>query len=226
MSVSETVPNSPMRVFLLIESRLLREALERLLRKRSDLQVVGRGAQSEITPEQFKDLQADVVVIDCFHPQWLCAPSKHCDVLNGAKFLLLGMNDDPEQFLAAVKAGISGYLLKDASTSEVLAGVRAIYRGEAVCPPKLCLRLFQYVARMTRETKVQSNAPRPGLTIRQKQLVELVAQGLTNKEIAFRLNLSEFTVRNHIHRILKQVEVGSRTEAVEALIASGYSLKN
>src|SRR6266851_5740575 len=84
--------------------------------------------------------------------------------------------------------------------------------------------LLNFVPHIIEETPVKRSAPRPDLTIRQQQLMVFVANGLTNKEIASHLNLSEFTVRNHIHRILKQVDVGSRGEAVEAIRAHGYAI--
>jgi len=136
------------------------------------------------------------------------------------------MEPDEELFMAAVRSGVMGYLLKDASAAELVAAVRAVYRGEAVCPPQLCSRLVRFVAHIIEETPVKRSAPRPDLTIRQQQLMVFVAKGLTNKEIASRLNLSEFTVRNHIHRILKQVDAGSRSEAVEAIRAYGYSISS
>jgi len=117
-------------------------------------------------------------------------------------------------------------LLKDASASELVAAVRAVHRGEAVCPPELCSTLFRFVAHVIEENPVKRSAPRPDLTIRQQQLMALVAKGLTNKEIASRLNLSEFTVRNHIHRVLKQLDAGSRSEAVEAIRAHGYAISS
>ena len=80
------------------------------------------------------------------------------------------------------------------------------------------------VAKMASEMPLRNSTSKPDLTLRQQQLVSLVAKGLTNKEIASRLNLSAFTVRNHIHRILKQVDVGSRGEAVEAIRAHGYPI--
>ena len=134
------------------------------------------------------------------------------------------MDADEDQFMAMVRAGVTGYLLKDASASEVVTAVRAVFRGEAVCPPQLCLKLFRFVAEMGEEMPVQNAAAKPDLTLRQQQLVSLVAKGLTNKEIAARLNLSEYTVRNHIHRILKQVDAESRSEAVDVIRASGFVL--
>jgi DNA-binding NarL/FixJ family response regulator len=117
-----------------------------------------------------------------------------------------------------------GYLLNDASASDLVAAVRAVHRGEAVCPPQLCSTLFRFVAHIVEEMPVKRAASRPDLTLRQQQLISLVARGLTNKEIASQLNLSEFTVRNHIHRILKQVNAGSRREAVETIRGHGYTI--
>src|SRR6266481_7683728 len=136
------------------------------------------------------------------------------------------MEPGEEQFIAAVRSGVMGYLLQDASASDVVAAVRAVYRGEAVCPPQLCSVLFRFVAQTTEEMLLADSASRPDLTLRQQQLVSLVAKGLTNKEIASQLNLSEFTVRNHIHNILKQVDASSRSEAVQTIRAYGYSISS
>ena len=103
------------------------------------------------------------------------------------------------------------------------SAVRAVARGEAVCPPRLCLALFRFVAQAAIETPAQTKQESMhGLTIRQQQLISLVARGLTNKEIASQLNLSEFTIKNHLHRIMKQVEVETRYDMVNAARASGY----
>ncbi|MGC1619886.1 MAG: response regulator transcription factor [Candidatus Acidiferrum sp.] len=167
----------------------------------------------------------DVLLIDAFVPRRL----PRCLAGSGGpradfKAVIIGMDADEEQFMEAVRFGVSGYLLKDASASDVVNAVRAVVRGEAVCPPHLCSSLFRLVARMPKETPLQDSSTKPDLTCRQQQLVTLVAKGLTNKEIASHLNLSEFTVRNHIHRILKQVDAGSRTEAVETIRARGYAI--
>ena len=134
------------------------------------------------------------------------------------------MEADENQFMAMIRVGVTGYLLKDASASGVANAVRAVFRGEAVCPPRLCSELFQFVAQTPKEASTQGIPYKPDLTLRQQQLVALVAKGLTNKEIASQLNLSEFTVRNHIHRILKQLDVETRSEAVDVVRASGYMI--
>jgi len=225
--VSEIVPSLSIRVFLMMENRLLREALIRLLRKRSDLVVVGYDEPADATSYQVLESPFDVLLIDSF--QTTCPTAKIVRETGGKaayKAVLIGMEPDEELFMAAVRSGVMGYLLKDASAAELVAAVRAVYRGEAVCPPQLCATLFRFVAHVVEETPVKRTASKPDLTLRQQQLVTLVAKGLTNKEIASQLNLSEFTVRNHIHRILKQVDAGSRSEAVETIRAYGYSISH
>lgn len=222
-ALTGTVPDSSIRIFLLIKNRLLREALFRHFRKRSDFLIVGQAGDADAAACRMLDTQCDVLVLDSLEIKWLTANiNVEREGLTACGTILIGMEPDQEQFMAAVRAGVTGYLLKDASTSDVIDGVRAIFRGEAVCPPRLCLALHRFVAKMGTAMPVQIS--RPDLTLRQQRLVRLVAQGLTNKEIASHLNLSEFTVRNHINRILKQVDAGSRSEAVEAIRAYGYSI--
>lgn len=218
---------SSIRVFLLLDNRLLRESLARHFRNRPDLLVVGQSGQAEAAQRHVLDTQSQVLVTDSFLTPWLpanLAPQNSGEAILRA--VLIGMELDEEQFLAAARSGVTAYLLKDASASDVIAAVRAVFRGEAVCPPQLCQSLFRFVARMAREMPAQSPSAIPDLTLRQQQLVALVAKGFTNKEIASHLNLSEFTVRNHIHRILKQVDAGSRSEAVETIRAYGYAISS
>jgi DNA-binding NarL/FixJ family response regulator len=225
--MTDCVPSLPIRAFLLIENRLLREALVRLFRKRSDLDVVGEASPTDETPLGIFESRCNVLVGDSFLPGRLPGSFAAKDAMPaGCRIILLGMESREEQFIAAVRFGVTGYLLQDASASDVVAAVRAVYRGEAICPRQLCSVLFRLVAQMPVEMPLSDSPPKPDLTLRQQQLVTLVAKGLTNKEIASHLNLSEFTVRNHIHNILKQVDATSRSEAVETIRASGYSISS
>jgi DNA-binding NarL/FixJ family response regulator len=225
--MNELVPSSSIRTFLLIENRLLREALVRLFSKRADLLVVGQSGYAEATALAVLESQCEVLVLDSLQTPLFSALTA-IESVDRASFrmVVIARESDEKHFLAAIRAGVTGYLLQDASASDVVAAVRAVYRGEAVCPPQLCSTLFRFVAQKTTETPVQTASSRPDLTLRQQQLVGLVAKGLTNKEIASRLNLSEFTVRNHIHRILKQVDAGSRSQAVETIRSYGYSISS
>jgi DNA-binding NarL/FixJ family response regulator len=137
------------------------------------------------------------------------------------------MDEDPHIFLKAVQLGVSGYVIKDASAGDIVCALRGVALGDAVCSPKLCMALFQHVAGEFRKKPVAADREariKFGLTHRQSQLVALVARGLTNKEIAASLNLSEFTVKNHLARIMKQVDVDSRHEAVDRIREGGYFL--
>ncbi|HKW35505.1 MAG TPA: response regulator transcription factor, partial [Candidatus Acidoferrum sp.] len=183
--MNNTVPQKPVRVFLVIENRLLREALVRLFRKRTDLAVVGESGQTDLPFQDVLDSNCDVLVIGSFQANWLPAdfPVDNLGQL-GFRAILIGMDADEKQFMAAVRAGVIGFLLKDASASDVVSAVRAVFRNEAVCPPQLCALLFRFVAQTAKELPLHSAATKLELTLRQQQLVALVAKGLTNKEIA------------------------------------------
>jgi DNA-binding NarL/FixJ family response regulator len=227
MELSNSLVDDSVRVFLLVENRLLGETLDRLFHKRPDFCLVGRCSAAETGTIDVRNLQCDVLVLDHLRMASLLDIVSDNGEQTAARprIVLISMEENEEQFFSAVRSGISAYLLKDASADDVVAAVHAATRGEAVCPPRLCFALFQCMARIALETPVQNwERPKAVLTIRQQQLIALVAKGLTNKEIASQLNLSEYTIRNHIHRIMKQVDVGSRGEAVQAIRAHGYSI--
>jgi DNA-binding NarL/FixJ family response regulator len=212
-------------VYLLTENRLLRDTLARLLRKRSEINVVGVSRHSESVKDEIISSHCDVVLTDYFDNTTGSAFLRNVlDQDSGVKLLLFGMNEDPDVFLKAVFLGICGYLLKDASAAEIVAAVRAAIRGEATCPPNLCMTLIQYLSKRSAEEFEPShpqNGDRKALTPRQLQLLRLVANGLTNKEIAANLNLSQFTVKNHIRRVMRQVEAANRHDAVDLVRATG-----
>ena len=105
-----------------------------------------------------------------------------------------------------------------------MGAVRAVFRGDAVCPPQMCARLFKTVAELKNVGIPREPKTGATLTLRQQKVMGMVARGLTNKEIASRLNLSEFTVKNHLRRIMKQMHATSRSQAVDAMLSHGYSL--
>jgi ActR/RegA family two-component response regulator len=142
--MTEIVPSQLIRVFLLTENRLLREALVRVFRKRSDFLVVGQSGETALTLCDILDSKCDVLVIASFNEYWLPSSFTIDNVGQlGFKVVMIGMDSNEEQFLATIRAGVTGYLLKDASASDVVAAVRAVSRGEAVCPPQLCQTLFR-----------------------------------------------------------------------------------
>jgi DNA-binding NarL/FixJ family response regulator len=212
-------------VYLVAEHRLLRETLVRLLRKRADIRVVGESRHLDSTSEQIIASNCQVLLLDSLTANVTKLIDDLYDKAPQIKIVLFGMDEDPQIFLIAVRLGVSGYVSKEASAAEIIAAVRAVAQGESVCPPKMCMILFQHVASEFRKQPVITDREariKFGLTHRQSQLVALVARGLSNKEIAASLNLSEFTVKSHLRRIMKQVNAESRFEAVDMMRANGF----
>jgi two-component system, NarL family, response regulator DevR len=203
-------------VFLLVENRLLRDALAKLLDKKNDLEIVGACAFSALWLEQLVRVAPDVIIIDSFtstvHGEFL---RQLRDELQSLKIVMIGMEADEQSFLHSVQEGALGYLVKDASAAEIAAAVRAVANGEAVCPPPLCTSLFRYVARQRQQLPSFQVKVSLGLTNREQQLVLLIGRGMTNKEIASQLCLAEQTVRNHVHRMLRKVGANNRLAVVE-----------
>ena len=218
--------SSKISVFLLVENRLLREALGRLLRKRSDIYVAGAAPYSAQVVDAIADSGCEILLVDS-----VTAALADLNFIRQAmravpelKVVMIGMEEDEATFLRAVRNGVAGYVLKEASAADVASAVRAVSQQEAVCPPRLCLCLYKYVARQSADVPNLRIRVQLGLTRRQQQLVPLIAQGMTNKEIASQLNLSEQTVKNHIHRMLRRAKADDRMTIVEMVREQGAFL--
>jgi len=211
------------RVFILAENRLLREALARILNKKSDIRVVGSSAFTPDMVQQIASTAPHVLLSDSATvalSELHLVPEVRAAV-PGLKVVMVGMEAERGTFLKAVRDGIVGYVLKEASAMEVAACVRSVANGEAVCPPTLCMALFEQLANPTPQPATFVFKHELGLTRREQQLVQMISRGLTNKEIASQLNLSEQTVKNHIHRMLRKLGASDRLGAVERCRASG-----
>jgi DNA-binding NarL/FixJ family response regulator len=211
-------------VFLLAQNRLLREALTRILNKKSDIRVAGAATFSEHIVEQIVGAVPDVLLSDSGGPELtdLQVIAEVQKGIPGVKVVMIGMEPDKDIFLRLVRSGIVGYLLKDASAAEVIAAVRSVAADEAVCPPSLCLTLFEHVARQSPHVPSFQVRASFGLTRREQQLVHMIGLGLTNKEIASQLNLSEQTVKNHVHRMLRKAGASDRLGVVEMCRNQGF----
>jgi DNA-binding NarL/FixJ family response regulator len=211
-------------VFLLAENRLLREALARILTKRTDFKIAGSMAFGASIPEELVRAQPDIVLSDT--PELLFGPTNfasHIRVsVQKAKLVLVGMERDEEHFLQALREGVVGYTLKDATAVEIVAAIRSVARGEAVCPPSLMLTLFQTAARSARQmTANRMTSAESALSRREQQLVHHLALGMTNKEIACKLNISDQTVKNHVHRILRKLGAKDRQMIAQLMRTQG-----
>lgn len=206
-------------LFLLAENRLFREALTRILAKKDDFDIVGSAPFSETTVDTLAEVCPKVLLFD--------PPETHAGLtflrslrekLPQLRVIMIGMETDRDLLLQAVREGIAGYLLMDATAAEIIAAVRFVISGGAVCPPELCQALFDQVAA---ERMGFENHHQVGITRREQQLVDLIERGFTNKEIASSLNLSEQTVKNHIHRMSRKVGARNRLEVVSTLRTHG-----
>jgi DNA-binding NarL/FixJ family response regulator len=205
-------PQEIAEVFLLAENRLLREALIRILSKKSDIRVVGAAPYSPAAQQQIISTRPTIVLLDSIGPVFSEArfvPTLQA-AIPGVRIAMIDMEPDQHTFLRAVREGVVGYVLKDATAAEVAAMIRAVAAGEAVCPPLFSMSLFQVV-----QGRLFSGATNPLLSRREQELVTLLRERLTNKEIAARLNLSEQTVKNHVHRMLRKIGVPDRLAIVE-----------
>ena len=226
-NTSETSIAQVTKLFLIIENRMLREAMTTLFQKQPDFAVLDSIRYSSSAYKLIAASACDILLAD--QASASAFPANFIgDLLSlapGRKAILFGMENDPELFLEAVRSGTSGYLLGEASAEETIAAVRRVVAGEAVSPPCLCHHLFQFFARSSREGSMILNqrlCQRLGLTARQQQLMALLARGFTNKEIAESMRLSEFTVKNHVHRIMRRLNAGSRYAAVQTVCESNF----
>ncbi len=202
-------------VLILSDNRLFRESLGRILTKRPDFVVTSSLGLCDSAYEKALRLAPDVVVLDSIEFLYrVSAGNLRTSSRKALSMLLVAMEENEQAFLRAIRAGAMGFVPKDASALDVVAAVRSVARGEAVCPPKFCRMLFDCVAQSAESPKSDS---RLALTRRERQLVPMIEQGLTNKEIAQQLSLSEQTIKNHIHRILHKVGAENRMGIMSAV---------
>lgn len=209
---------SQVGVYIISANRLLRESLARILNKRADLWALPAPDINTSNVKAIQDSTAKIILFDS--ATGILSDEEPIQEFfshsSRWKFIFLGIEEDERLFLETVRRGVTGFLLKDASAVDVVAAVRAVAQGEVVCPPRLTRFLFHYVERQATEMPSGRVRSQVGLTRREQQLVPLMARGLTNKEIAAHFNLSEQTVKNHIHNILHKVGAEDRLSVLEA----------
>ncbi len=214
------------RVLLVEDQEIVRRGLKTLLETQADLQVVGEAENGQVAVQQVEALQAmpnppDVVLMDIRMPvmDGVEATRLICQQFPGIKILVLTTFNDAQYIAEAIHFGAKGYLLKDTPAKELAEAIRSIHRGYTQFGPGI---LEKMVAQAP-TTKSQTGDPPPGLlelTTREREILQMIAAGASNREIAQTLFLSEGTVRNHISHILSRLNVRDRTQA--ALIANTF----
>ena len=217
-------PAEKIRVFVAAENRLLREALARVLIKSAGIEVIATDSAAPFHTDALLAARPDILLLNSRGSleEDLAAIQEMRAAAPGVRILLIGMAKGEREFLQCVRAGIHGYLLRDASAGEVLQSVKAVAAGEAVCPGTLCAALFRYFESDTTGIPCASSKRRMGLSRRELQIIPLIAQGLTNKEIANHFSLSEQTVKNHLYRMKHKIGAEDRLEIVQLFRTQGF----
>jgi DNA-binding NarL/FixJ family response regulator len=224
---------APIRIALVDDQELLRTGFRMILDAQRDMVVVGEARDGVAALELLRTTVADVVLMDVRMPR-LDGVETTRRLLHQAppsepgpgtprtvKVLILTTFDLDEYAFAAIKAGASGFLLKDVPPTELLSAIRAVHCGDAVVAPSTTRRLLDRFAPMLPEGDVPAPPSLAALTDREREVLVLVAQGLSNSEIAARLVLSEATVKTHIGRILMKLGLRDRVQAVVLAYESG-----
>lgn len=212
-------PDRPIRVFLLDDHEVVRRGVHDLLNDEPDITVVGEAATVEQALVRVPALRPDVAVLDVRLPDGdgvtVCRElrSKMPDLA----CLMLTSFDDEEALLDSIMAGAAGYVLKQIQGSDLVAAVRTVASGQSLLDPSATTRLMARL-RQEREEPEEEQDALPGLTEREREILALIGEGLTNRQIGQRLYLAEKTVKNHISRLLAKLGVERRIQA--AVIAT------
>ncbi len=208
------------RILIADDHTLVRAGLCALLDSEPGMEVVGEAADGIDAVDRAGTLAPDVILLDLVMPRkdGIEAITEICDADPGARILVLTSYTDDDKVFPAIKAGALGYLLKDSEPHELLQAIRSVYAGEPSLAPTIARKLMRELQR----PPDLPPAEQP-LSEREVQVLRLVAQGLSNKEIADRIVVSERTVRAHVSNILNKLHLANRTQAALYAIREGLS---
>jgi DNA-binding NarL/FixJ family response regulator len=211
------------KILLCDDHELFRVGLAGLVNAQEDLNVVGQAGDGFEALMLARTLHPDVIVMDINMP--VCDGLEATRLIRAeipdARILMLTVHDEDESLFQAIKAGASGYLLKNASSTEFLRAVRTLLAGEAAVQPKLAVRLLDEFARIANAQNVDAPSKVFDLTPRESEVLQYIAAGATDKEIAARLDLSLHTVKSHVRSILTKLHAVNRRHAARVAAQEG-----
>jgi DNA-binding NarL/FixJ family response regulator len=217
--------DEPIRVILVDDQQLVRAGFALVIDSQSDMRVVGQAGDGAQALRLIGAEPADIVLMDVRMPNMdgLAATEEMACVQTPGpvpKIVMLTTFDLDEYVLHAIKAGASGFLLKDAPPEEMLAAIRAVHSGDAVIAPSSTRRLLEHVARSIPDAPADPHAF-DDLTEREREVLVLMARGLANGEIATELFVAEATVKSHVGRVLAKLGARDRVQAVVCAYENG-----
>lgn len=211
------------RVVLVDDQELIRLGFRMVLESREDTEVVGEAGNGAEALALLQTVQADVVLMDVRMPQMngTEATRQICAGPNPPKVLILTTFDLDEYVYEALRAGASGFLLKDTPVDQIVAAIRHVHNGDAVVAPSTTRRLLEHFFQVSPRPPAAADSGLEDLTPREREVLELLARGLSNAELARQLGLSEGTVKVHVGRILSKLGLRDRVQAVVLAYESG-----
>ncbi len=212
------------RVFIIADVRFYREGLQVVLSQEPAIDVIGAAAHSEEAVGRIRELIPDITLLDCATPQGPSAVRTLLAAAPDVKVVVLAISEDESQVVHWAEAGISGYVSREAPLTNLVTTIESVARDEMPCSPRVAARLAQRVGALA--AGFHPAPAEPQLTRREYEIVDLIDQGLSNKEIARTLHVALPTVKNHIHSILSKLQVHTRLDALSrlgrAIRISGY----
>ncbi len=218
--------DDPIRVLLVDDQQMVRAGFRMLVESQDDLTVVGEAGDGQEALDRVADTPADVVLMDVRMPRMDGVEATRRIGADGPRVIVLTTFDLDEYAFAALQAGASAFLLKDAAPADLLGAIRAVQAGEAVVAPSTTRRLLDHflaadrAAPATRSPSAEHRLR--DVTAREREVLEQVARGLTNTEIAGALFVSEATVKTHVGRLLAKTDSRDRVQLVLLALEAGH----
>jgi len=211
------------KVLIADDHRIVREGLMAILKTKENIEVVGEAQDGQEAIEKVRTLEPDVILMDVSMPRMggVEATRQIKREFPHIGIIALTMYDEQQYIFDLVRAGATGYLLKDTESSQIVEAIRAIYRGESLIHPSVASKILAEFSLLAQKKGKKPSWEDHDLTEREVTVLRLVADGKTNKEIANNLNLSEKTVKNHVRNIFHKLQVYDRTQAAILGIRKG-----
>ena len=212
---------SSIRVLLTDDHAIVRKGVRALLTTEPDIQIVGEASNGAEAVAQAEAICPDVILMDLMMPKLdgIEATRQITAKIPGARVIVLTSFAADEKVFPAIKAGALGYLLKDSGPEELVRAIHQVYRGEPSLEPSIARKVLFELAQSPKQQPLTADP----LTERELDVLRLIAQGCSNKEIALKLSVSELTVRTHVSNILSKLHLASRTQAALYALQKGIT---